>query len=550
MTSVISNSSRGFSRDYSCDRDVRQTLGGRVAALILICDPFYNQSKQKSKRTVETEGRAMRYRNWIGGKWVNAKEGESFASTNPADPSDVLGEFPRSKRPDVEAAVKAADRAFDAWSRVPAPKRGELLFAVAEKLKTRKEELAQLMTREMGKVLKEARGDVQEGIDMTYFIAAEGRRLHGIVTPSELPNKTCYAVRRPIGRIAVITPWNFPLAIPTWKIMPALISGNTVVWKPAQDTPRLAYELARIFEEVGLPDGVLNLVFGYGEEAGQPLVEHPKIDMINFTGSTEVGRFIYQAGAQKLNKVHLEMGGKNPILVMDDADLDLALEGILWSAFGTTGQRCTACSRLIVHKRIYKPLLDMLLGRVKKMRLGNGLDPKTDVGPVVNAMQLKRIDQYVKLGVKEGARLLTGGKIAKEGKLAKGSFYQPTIFADVTPDMRIFQEEIFGPVLAVTPAKDYDEAIRLANDTTYGLSSSIFTRDIYTAQRAIEDLEAGITYVNSGTIGAEVHLPFGGVKNTGNGGREAGHVAIDECCEWKTVYIDYSGSLQKAQGID
>ncbi len=492
----------------------------------------------------------MRYKNWIGGKWVEAKSGKYFSSTNPADPSDVLGEFPRSERHDVDAAVNAADRAFTEWSRVPAPKRGELLFEVAQLLKERKEELSRLMTREMGKVLNEARGDVQEGVDMTYYMAAEGRRLLGYVTPSELPNKTCYGVRRPIGRIAVITPWNFPLAIPTWKIMPALVAGNTVVWKPASDTPRLAYELAKIFEEVGLPEGVVNLVFGSGSSVGIPLAQHPKIDMINFTGSTDIGREIYQYGAGKLNKVHLEMGGKNPVIVMEDADLELALDGILWSAFGTSGQRCTACSRLIIHKPVYKTLLDMLVERTKKLKLGNGLDPRTDVGPVVNPIQLKRIHEYVELGMKEGAKLLVGGRIAKTGELAKGSFYEPTIFADVTPQMRIFQEEIFGPVLAVTPAKDYDEAIRLANDTTYGLSSSIFTRDINRAQRAIDDLEAGITYVNAGTIGAEVHLPFGGVKNTGNGGREAGQTAIDECCEWKTVYIDYSGRLQKAQGIE
>ncbi len=492
----------------------------------------------------------MLYKNWIGGKWLAAQSDQTFQSTNPADPDDVLGEFPASDQRDVEAAVAAADRAFPAWSRVPAPKRGELLFEVAEILKRRKEELAQLMTREMGKVLKEARGDVQEGIDMTYYIAAEGRRLLGYVTPSELPLKTCYALRRPIGRIAVITPWNFPLAIPTWKIMPALVAGNTVVWKPASDTPRLAYELAKIFERVGLPDGVLNVVFGSGSQVGIPLARHPKIDMINFTGSTETGREIYKYGAEKLSKVHLEMGGKNPILVMDDADLDLAVDGIIWSAFGTTGQRCTACSRLIVHKRAYAPLMERLLERTKRLKLGSGLDPKTDVGPVVNRTQLKRIHEYVELGLKEGATLLTGGRSATKGELAKGCFYEPTIFTGVTPEMRIFQEEIFGPVLCVVQARDYDEAIRLANDTHYGLSSSIFTRDITTAERAIEDLEAGITYVNSGTIGAEVHLPFGGVKNTGNGGREAGLVAIDECTEWKTVYIDYSGKLQKAQGIE
>ncbi len=492
----------------------------------------------------------MPYKNFINGEWVESATGKTFKSINPADTSDELGEFPASDGRDVEKAVLAADRAFREWSRVPAPKRGELLFEVAALIKQRKEELAQLMTREMGKVLKEARGDVQEGIDMTYYIAAEGRRLLGYTTPSELPSKHCLAIRRPIGRVAAITPWNFPFAIPTWKIMPALVAGNTVVWKPASDTPRLAYELARIFHECGLPKGVLNVVFGGGSEVGVPLCKHPQIDMISFTGSSDTGREIYKYGAEKLSQVHLELGGKNPIIVLEDGDLDLAVEGILWSAFGTTGQRCTACSRLIIEDGVYEQLLGKLVPRAEKLRLGNGLDPKTDVGPVVNRSALERIARYVEIGVKEGAQLLCGGEIAQEGVLAKGFFFKPTIFGDVKPSMRIFQEEIFGPVLSVVRAKDYDEAIALANNTAYGLSSSIYTQDVNKAHRALEDLEAGITYINSGTIGAEVHLPFGGVKNTGNGGREAGLAAIDEYTEWKTVYIDYSGRLQKAQGID
>jgi aldehyde dehydrogenase (NAD+) len=492
----------------------------------------------------------MLYKNFINGEWSESATGKTFKSLNPADTGDALGEFPASDARDVEKAVLAADRAFREWSRVPAPKRGELLFDVAALIKQRKEELAQLMTREMGKVLKEARGDVQEGIDMTYYIAAEGRRLLGYTTPSELPNKHCLAIRRPIGRVAAITPWNFPFAIPTWKIMPALVAGNTVVWKPASDTPRLAYELAKIFHERGLPKGVLNVVFGGGSDVGIPLCKHPQIDMISFTGSSDTGKEIYQYGAEKLSQVHLELGGKNPIIVLEDGDLDLAVEGILWSAFGTTGQRCTACSRLIIEDGVYEKLLGTLVAQTEQLRLGNGLDPKTDVGPVVNRAALERIARYVEIGVKEGAKLLCGGETAKEGSLSKGFFFKPTIFADVQPTMRIFQEEIFGPVLSVVKAKDYSDALALANNTSYGLSSSIYTQDIDKAHRALEDLEAGITYINSGTIGAEVHLPFGGVKNTGNGGREAGLAAIDEYTEWKTVYIDYSGRLQKAQGID
>ncbi len=491
-----------------------------------------------------------RYRNWIGGEWVEARSGETFVSTNPARPAEELGEFPRSRGEDVRAAVDAAAQAFAAWSRTPAPKRAEILYRVARLLEERKEELARTMTREMGKVLNEARGDVQEAIDMAYYMAGEGRRLLGYTTPSELPSKACFAIRRPIGRIGLITPWNFPIAVPSWKILPALVAGNTLVWKPAEDTPRTAYEFARIFEEAGLPPGVLNVVFGYGEEAGRPLVEHPQIDMISFTGSTEVGRDVYTRAARKLIRVHLEMGGKNPIIVMDDADLDLAVEAIVWSAFGTTGQRCTACSRLIVHEPVYDRLIERLAEATQALRLGDGLDPDVQVGPLVNEVQLDRVHRYVELGIRGGATKILGGERATEGDLAQGYFYKPTLFVDVTPEMRIFREEIFGPVLCVVKARDYDEAIRLANDTTYGLSSAIFTRDIHLAMRAIEDLEAGITYINHGTIGAEIHLPFGGVKDTGNGGREAGLAALDEYTEWKSVYIDYSGRLQKAQGIE
>jgi len=492
----------------------------------------------------------MVFKNWINGEWVDAQNGETFESLNPANRSDSLGTFARSSQPDVNAAVEAADSAFHEWSRYPAPKRGEILYAVAEILKTKKEEMSQLMTREMGKTLNETRGDVQEAIDMAYYIGAEGRRLHGYVTPSELPNKQCYAIRRPIGRIALITPWNFPIAVPSWKLFPALIAGNTIVWKPAEDTPRMGYEFAKVFEEAGIPKGVFNLVYGYGEEAGQPLAEHPKIDMISFTGSVDTGRHVYGMGAQKLNPVHLELGGKNPIVVLEDANLELASDAILWSAFGTTGQRCTATSRVIVQESVHDRLVDMLLEQSKTLVLGDGLKDGVNVGPIINERQLKRVADYVQIGIKEGANLRMGGKITTEGDLSNGYFFEPTIFTDVMPDMRIFQEEIFGPVLSISKARDYEHAIQLANNTTYGLSSAIFTQNVYYAQRAVEDLESGMTYINYGTTGAEVHLPFGGVKNTGNGGREAGEAAIDAYSEWKTIYNDYSGHMQKAQGLD
>jgi len=490
------------------------------------------------------------YQNCINGAWVDGHSGQTFESISPANNDDSLGEFPLSTEDDVNAAVEAADDAFYAWKATPAPERGEILRKAGLLLEERKEELARLMTREMGKVLKEARGDVQEAIDMAFYVAAEGRRLHGYVAPSELPNKACYAVRRPVGRIGLVTPWNFPIAVPSWKILPALVAGNTLVWKPATDSPRVAYEFTKVFHEAGIPDGVFNLVTGGGKDAGVPLVEHPKIDMISFTGSTEIGRDIYVRAAHKLAHVHLEMGGKNPIIVMDDADLDLAVDGIIWSAFGTTGQRCTACSRLIAHEAIYDELMDKLIAQTEQLTLGDGLDESIDVGPVVNHKQVKSIHEYVEIGVKEGAQLRTGGEPATDGDLSKGSFYKPTIFTDVAPDMRVFQEEIFGPVLSVTTARDYDDAIALANNTEFGLSSSIYTDSVFTSNRFVEQIEAGITYVNAGTIGSEVHLPFGGRKNTGNGGREAGQAAIDEYSEWQAVYVDYSGQLQKAQGID
>jgi len=487
------------------------------------------------------------YKNFINGKWVEAKSGKTFENRNPADRRDLIGLFPASGPEDVEEAVSAARNAFAEWRLVPAPKRGEILYRVGELLRQRKEEIARAMTREMGKVLKETRGDVQEGIDTAYYTAGEGRRLFGETTPSELPDKFAMSLRVPVGVCGLITPWNFPMAIPTWKIFPALLCGNTVVLKPAEDTPYTAVKLFELLEEAGVPPGVANLVHGVGEEAGAALVRHRDVRLISFTGSTAVGREIAAVCGQSLKRVSLEMGGKNGQIVMEDADLKLALEGALWGAFGTTGQRCTATSRLILHRQIKKELTDMLVERAEKIKIGDGLDESVEMGPLINEAAREKVHGYVQIGKEEGARLLTGGTVYEEGKRRQGYFYRPTLFDRVTPDMRIAQEEIFGPVLSVIEVQSFEQAIEVLNGTPYGLSSSIYTRDVGRAFRALRDIEAGITYINGPTIGAEVHLPFGGVKETGNGHREAGTTVYDIFSEWKSVYIDYSGRLQKAQ---
>ncbi|MGA8208104.1 MAG: aldehyde dehydrogenase family protein, partial [Candidatus Dormiibacterota bacterium] len=414
-------------------------------------------------------------------------------------------------------------------------------------LEERKEELARLMTREMGKVLTEARGDVQEGIDMAKYMAGQGRNPVGEVVPSELRNKRAFTERVPIGVVGCITPWNFPMAIPCWKLMPALLAGNAVVFKPAEDTPLLAIKLAEVLVEAGLPSGVLGLVTGFGEDAGAALVEHPQVRAISFTGSVAVGQQIAATCGRLGKRVSLELGGKNAMLVSADADLELALEGALWGAFGTTGQRCTATSRLIVNRDVLQTFSEELVRRVGQLHLGDGLEPTTDVGPVINQTQLQRIHGYTEVGRRESARLLTGGSIATEGALADGNFYRPTIFGDVAEDMRIAQEEIFGPTVVIIPAADLEESIRIANGTHYGLSVAIYTKDIDSALHAVDLLDAGIVYVNAPTIGAEIQLPFGGTKWTGNGHRAAGTTALDEFTEWKSVYIDYSGHLQRAQ---
>jgi aldehyde dehydrogenase (NAD+) len=487
-----------------------------------------------------------RYLNCIGGDWVPAESGEFFENRNPADANDLVGLFPKSTSVDVDRAVKAAEDAFDAWRLTPAPKRGEILYRLGRILQDRKEEIARLMTREMGKIIKETRGDVQEGIDTAFYAAGEGRRLFGDTCPVEFRNKFGMSVRCPVGVCGLITPWNFPMAIATWKMFPALICGNTVVLKPASDTPASAVKLVEAALEAGVPAGVVNLVHGTGSGVGIPLVEHPGVRLISFTGSSAVGRDIGERCGKRLKRLSLELGGKNAQIVMADADLDLALEGVLWGAFGTTGQRCTATSRLILHKPIKETFLAMLVERAKRIRVGDGLDESVEMGPLVNEGQRRTVMEYVAIGKAE-SRLVAGGKPLAEGPLRNGWFHEPTIFADVAPSARIAQEEIFGPVLAVIDAEDLDDAIRILNGTRYGLSSSIYTRDVNAAFKAIRDIEAGITYVNGPTIGAEVQLPFGGVKDTGNGHREASHTVLDTFSEWKSIYVDFSGTLQKAQ---
>ena len=487
------------------------------------------------------------FKNYVDGKWLAAQSGKNFENRNPADRDDLIGLFPASGAVDVDAAVQAAKNAFSSWRLVPAPKRGEILYRVGELLRKYKEDLARVETREMGKVLKETRGDVQEGIDCAFYVAGEGRRLFGETTPAELPDKFAMSVRMPIGVCALITPWNFPLAIPTWKLFPALICGNTAILKPAEDTPHTAVRFVEILIEAGVPPGVVNLIHGRGEDVGAALVRHRDVQLVSFTGSAAVGREIASVCGQNLKRVSLELGGKNAQIVMEDGDIELAVEGALWGAFGTTGQRCTATSRLIVHRDVAKNMTNMLVERAQKIKIGDGLDESVEMGPLINESARRKVLRYIDIGKQEGARLLTGGSSYEAGACANGYFFQPTIFDRVKANMRIAQEEIFGPVLSIIEVNGFEAAIEALNGTPYGLSSSIYTRDVARAFRAMRDIEAGITYINGPTIGAEVHLPFGGVKDTGNGHREAGTTVYDIFTEWKSIYVDYSGKLQKAQ---
>ena len=486
------------------------------------------------------------YHNLIGGQWVAAATGKTILNLNPADHSDVIGEFPSSHAEDVALAVAAAKKAFAAWRLVPAPKRAEILLRAGNNLIQNKEKFAREMTREMGKVLAETRGDVQEAIDEAFYVAGEGRRLFGVTTPSELQNKFAMSVRMPVGVVGLITPWNFPMAIPSWKLFPALVAGNTCVIKPATDTPLSAYNLVQALIDAGLPPGVVNIVFGTGSTAGAALVDHPDVRAISFTGSSSVGSFVAQRAAATFKQVSLEMGGKNAQIVLDNANLDLALDGALWGAFGTTGQRCTATSRLLLQKGIAVEFTNKLVARAKRLKIGNGLDESVEVGPQVNANQIETSEKYVEIALREGAQLLCGGHALTSGPYAHGTFFELTILAGVAPAMRIAREEVFGPVVALIEFSTFEEAIEIANSIDYGLSTALYTRDVNRAFTAIRDLEAGITYINAPTIGAEVHLPFGGVKHTGNGHRE-GLGALDFFTTWKAVYVDYSDKLQRAQ---
>ena len=487
------------------------------------------------------------YKNYIDGEWVASSSGRTIENRNPANTDDLIGVFQESTAADVNAAIAAAARAYEHWRLVPAPLRAEILFKAAQLIVERKEQYARDMTREMGKVLKETRGDVQEAIDMTFYMAGEGRRMFGQTVPSELRNKFAMSVRQPVGVSSIITPWNFPMAIPSWKIIPALVCGNTVVFKPSSMTPLSALNFVNVLIDAGVPPGVVNMITGDGPEVGTPMTTDPAVRIVSFTGSTNVGRIVSQASAPTFKKVHLEMGGKNVIMIMDDADLELAVDGCLWGGFGTSGQRCTAASRVVVHEKLYGKFVDEFVARAKALVVGDGLDPKTEMGPSNSESQLATVQKYVKIGIEEGAKLATGGHRLDKGPYAKGFFHEPTVFVDVDPRMRIAREEIFGPVVSVMRCKSLDEAVAIGNAVEYGLSASIYTQDINRAFQAMRDMYTGIFYVNAPTIGAETHLPFGGTKNTGNGHREACVQALEVFSEWKSIYIDYSGHLQRAQ---
>src|SRR5271169_1582763 len=484
-------------------------------------------------------------KNLIGGQWVTSHSGKTFQNINPANHDDIVGEFQQSDAADIDDAVAAAAEAWKTWRLTPAPKRAEVLYRTGEILLSRKEQYANDMTREMGKVLAETRGDVQEAVDTAFYMAGEGRRLFGQTTPSELPNKFAMSLRMPVGVCGMIAPWNFPMAIPSWKLFPALVCGNTCVIKPAEDTPLSTINLVELLLEAGLPDGVVNIVTGFGPDAGAPLVTHPEVNAISFTGSSEVGRIVGQTAAGLFKPCSLEMGGKNAMIVLEDANLDLALDGAIWGAFGTTGQRCTATSRIIVHKSIAGEFTRRLVERARALRVGDGLDAQVEMGPQINQQQVDTSARYTAIATEEGARLLTGGR--RVDGLDKGFFFSPTVFGGVGPEMRIAREEVFGPVVSVLECDDFDQAISFANGIQYGLSTALYSRNVNLAFKAMRDLEAGITYINAPTIGAEVHLPFGGVKHTGNGHREGGTGALDFYTSWKAVYVDYSDRLQRAQ---
>lgn len=479
------------------------------------------------------------YQNFIGGEWKNARSGETFISTNPARTSEVIGYYQKSGLEDLNEAVEAATQAQAGWEATPAPARGEVLYRAAQILEQRQEELARLMTREMGKILKETRGDVQIAIDVAKFMAGEGKRAEGETVPSALPNKMCMTLRHPLGIVGIITPWNFPIAIPAWKSFPALLAGNAVVLKPASDTPLLALKLAEVLQEAGLPAGVFNVLTGPGGSLGDAMASHKKIDMISLTGSTEVGRHVAEICGRDLRRCALELGGKNAVVILNDGDLDLAAESVTWAAFGTTGQRCTATSRVIVQRGALKGFTDRLVALAERLRIGDGLNPEIEMGPLVNMGRVKAVHEYTEIGQHEGAKLVSGGASLSEGEYSEGAFYKPTIFTEVTPEMRIAREEVFGPFVSIIPVDTYEEAMQVANATEYGLSTAVFTEDMRLTFRAMRDIQSGLVYFNSGTTGSEIHLPFGGMKASGNGHRELGTAAVDEFSETKSIFICY-----------
>jgi alpha-ketoglutaric semialdehyde dehydrogenase len=479
--------------------------------------------------------------NFIGGRWVDSTSARRVKDFNPADTSEIVAEAPSSTSAEAAAACDAAMQAFEGWRRTPAPVRGQILYKAQRRMEERRQELAEALTREEGKTLGESRGEVQRAINVVEFFAGQARRITGETIPSELPHNFCYTVKQPVGPVAVITPWNFPIAIPIWKIAPALVSGNTVVFKPASLTPLTAALIVEIFEECGLPGGVLNLIYGGGREVGDTVVKHPSIQAVSFTGSNDVGVGLYAAAAARGIKCQCEMGGKNPIVVLGDADLELAVESTIQGAFGSTGQRCTATSRAVVEHSIANEFVERLHARAASLVVGNGLDPTTNIGPSVDDKQLETVLEYVGIGKSEGAKLVRGGDRLADGSRERGYFVAPTIFDHVEPNMRIAQEEIFGPVLSVIRTPDAKSALGVANGVKFGLSASIYTNDVTAMFRFVDDLEAGIIHVNSPTVGGEAHIPFGGMKATGVGLREMGTVAIDFYTELKVVYVDYTG---------
>ena len=488
-----------------------------------------------------------RFKNYVAGEWVSPASGEYIENRNPADTSELIGLFPDTGPDEVDAAVESARRGFELWSSVPAPERGLVLKRAGDIMTEHKEELARIMTREMGKVLEETRGDVQEAIDTAYYAAVEGRRLFGHTVPSELRNKWAMSFRRPIGPFGIITPFNFPVAVPSWKIFPALLCGNSVIYKPSEDVPHAAHRFVEILLEAGLPAECIQLLHGRGETIGKAIVEHPGVPGLSFTGSTETGSLIGEIAGRMHKRLSLEMGGKNAQIVMPDADMDLAIEGVLWGAFGTTGQRCTATSRLLLHADIHDAFVEKLVYEAESLELGSGLDERNDVGPLIHEAALRKCERYVEIAREQGATVACGGERATGGALDGGWFFRPTVLTGVTREHRTATEEIFGPVLSVLSFADAEEAFAINNEVRYGLSSSIYTRDVNLAFRAIQELDNGITYVNAPTIGAEAHLPFGGVKGTGNGHREGGWEVYEFYTETKVAYVDFSGRLQRAQ---